>query len=178
VIDITKMRASDTVIFGATVEVEDANTGDTSTYRIVGMEEIDVKNGMISFSSPIGRALLGRRVGEEVRVEGPRGQRTPDPRPSGSRAHSSVAVCWPVTMRVFHAVPQVKRYCTVTCCPGSPQTGNRNTPFASVWPVCSTPLTVTRAMAPATGRPPRCALSATLRSSSTPAAAVTASAGP
>jgi transcription elongation factor GreA len=76
VIDISTYTPSNKVIFGTTVEVEDADTGDQLSYRIVGLEEIDVKKGLISYSSPIGRALLGRKVGDEVAVETPKGART------------------------------------------------------------------------------------------------------
>ena len=76
VIDITKVPPSDRVIFGTTIELEDQDTGDTITYRIVGTEEADVKAGLISYSSPIGRALIGRSVGDEVRFETPKGTRT------------------------------------------------------------------------------------------------------
>ncbi len=76
VIDISKVPPTDRVIFGTTVELEDQDTGDTITYRLVGSEETDVKAGLISYSSPIGRALIGRRVGDEVRFETPKGTRT------------------------------------------------------------------------------------------------------
>jgi transcription elongation factor GreA len=76
VIEIAKVQPSDRVIFGVTVEVEDNDTGETTTFRIVGAEEADAKAGLISYSAPIGRALLGKELGDEVRVETPRGQRT------------------------------------------------------------------------------------------------------
>lgn len=76
VIDITKVPPTDRVIFGTTVELEDQDTGDSVSYRFVGTEEADVKNGLISYSSPIGRALIGRMLGDEVRFETPKGTRT------------------------------------------------------------------------------------------------------
>lgn len=76
VIDITTVAPSDRVIFGTTIELEDQDTGDTVTYKVVGTEEADVKAGLISYSSPIGRALIGRSVGDEVRFETPKGTRT------------------------------------------------------------------------------------------------------
>ncbi len=76
VIDIRTIPASDVVIFGTTVALEDTDTGETSRYRLVGTEEIDVKAGRISYSSPIGRALIGKKVGSEVSFETPRGTRT------------------------------------------------------------------------------------------------------
>ena len=76
VIDIATVTPSKRVIFGTTVELEDQDTGDTITYRLVGSEETDVKAGLISYSSPIGRALVGRSVGDEVRFDTPKGTRT------------------------------------------------------------------------------------------------------
>jgi transcription elongation factor GreA len=76
VIDITKVTPTDRVIFGTTVEIEDLDTGEATTYRLVGSEEADVKAGLLSYSSPIGRALIGRSVGDEVRFETPKGTRT------------------------------------------------------------------------------------------------------
>jgi transcription elongation factor GreA len=74
VIDITTVKPSDTVMFGTTVEVED-DDGNAMTYQVVGAEDMDVKAGKISYSSPIGRALIGRKVGDEVRFDTPKGQR-------------------------------------------------------------------------------------------------------
>jgi transcription elongation factor GreA len=76
VIDITKVPVSDRVIFGTTIDLEDVDTGEAFTYRIVGTEEADVRTGLISFSAPIGRALIGRAVGDEVKFETPKGTRT------------------------------------------------------------------------------------------------------
>jgi transcription elongation factor GreA len=76
VIDITKVPASERVIFGTTVELEDEDTGESFTYRIVGMEEADVKSGCISYSSPIGRAIVGRSVGDSVKFDTPKGSRS------------------------------------------------------------------------------------------------------
>lgn len=76
VIDIATLPASDRVIFGTTVELEDEDTGEALTYRIVGMEEADVKQGCISYTSPIGKAVLGRSVGDSVRFETPKGIRS------------------------------------------------------------------------------------------------------
>lgn len=60
------------VFFGATVELEDED-GETRTYRIVGADESDLEGGKISIDSPVARALLGRREGDEVTVRVPRG---------------------------------------------------------------------------------------------------------
>jgi len=76
VIDIRTVKPSDRVMFGVTVDLEDQDTGEGFTYRIVGQEETDAKAGLISYSSPIGRALIGRTVGDEVRFDTPKGQRT------------------------------------------------------------------------------------------------------
>jgi transcription elongation factor GreA len=76
VIDITKVKPTAAVMFGTTVLLEDTDSGEESTYRIVGAEDVDVKAGMVSFSSPIGRALIGRKKGDEVRFETPKGTRT------------------------------------------------------------------------------------------------------
>lgn len=76
VIDIKTIAPSNRVIFGTTVEMEDVDSGESFTYRIVGTEEADVKAGLISYSSPIGRALIGRNKGEEASFQAPRGTRT------------------------------------------------------------------------------------------------------
>lgn len=76
IIDVTKVAATDAVIFGTTVDLEDADTGETFSFKIVGTEEADARAGFISYSSPIGRALIGRRVSDEVRFETPKGTRT------------------------------------------------------------------------------------------------------
>lgn len=76
VVDVTKIAASDLVIFGTTIDLEDLDNGEGMTFRIVGTEEADAKAGLVSFSSPIGKALIGRRVGDEVKFETPKGTRT------------------------------------------------------------------------------------------------------
>jgi transcription elongation factor GreA len=62
---------SSTASFGATVQVEDIDCGHRATYQLVGPFEADAMNGRISIDSPMGRALLGRRVGDEVIVYAP-----------------------------------------------------------------------------------------------------------
>jgi len=74
VIDVTK-HAGDRVIFGATVTLEDADSGDEVRYRIVGELEADLKQGKISVTSPIARALIGRSEGDSVTVVTPGGSR-------------------------------------------------------------------------------------------------------
>lgn len=74
VIDPTAL-SGDTVRFGATVTVEDAETGDTNTYSIVGEHEADIKYGRISISAPVARGLIGKEVGDEVQIKTPKGVR-------------------------------------------------------------------------------------------------------
>ena len=74
VIDVTR-HAGDRVVFGATVTLEDADSGDEVTYRIVGELEADLKVGRISVTSPIARALIGRSGGDTVVVRTPGGQK-------------------------------------------------------------------------------------------------------
>ncbi len=75
IIDVTKLEASDRVVFGTTVCLEDLETEEESRYRIVGEDESDVKEGLISVVSPIARALIGREVDDEVTVRAPGGVR-------------------------------------------------------------------------------------------------------
>ena len=75
VIDLDTLRG-DKVIFGATVEMENVDNGETKTYTILGPDEADPTKGSISFLSPVGQALLSREVGDEVSVEIPRGRVT------------------------------------------------------------------------------------------------------
>ncbi|MEM9277889.1 MAG: transcription elongation factor GreA [Pseudomonadota bacterium] len=75
VIDVTKL-SGDTVKFGATVELADEDTDEESTYQIVGDQEADVKEGKISISSPIARALIGKSEGDSVEVVAPGGAKS------------------------------------------------------------------------------------------------------
>lgn len=75
IIDVRRLEKSDRVVFGATVSLEDQETGDEVTYRIVSIYEVDAKAGLISVTSPIGKALIGKRVDDEVAVQTPRGVR-------------------------------------------------------------------------------------------------------
>ncbi len=65
----------DKVVFGATVTVQDADSGDKTTYQIVGVDEADISAYKISIESPIARALIGKSEGEEATVQSPRGHR-------------------------------------------------------------------------------------------------------
>ncbi len=74
VIDVTKL-AGDSVTFGASVKIVDEDTDEEKVYRIVGDMEADVKEGKISISSPIARALIGKKVGDSIEVAAPGGAR-------------------------------------------------------------------------------------------------------
>jgi len=73
VIDVTTIAKSGKVIFGVTVDLVNVDTDATVTYRIVGDDEADVKNNLISVSSPIARALIGKEEGDIVVVRAPSG---------------------------------------------------------------------------------------------------------
>lgn len=75
IIDVTKMDAKGKIIFGTTVDVADEETGDELTYKIVGDDEADIKKNMISISSPIARALIGKEEGDVAVLETPGGIR-------------------------------------------------------------------------------------------------------
>lgn len=75
VIDITKLSGGDKVVFGSTVDLLNVETEEEVTYQLVGDFESDVKAGRISYSSPIGKALIGKSTGDEVKFETPRGTR-------------------------------------------------------------------------------------------------------
>jgi len=76
VIDPATLDAGGRVVFGATVDLEDEDTGAKVTYQIVGDDEADLKQGLISISSPIARALIGRSAGDVAEVRAPGGVRT------------------------------------------------------------------------------------------------------
>jgi len=75
VIDPSKLSSKDRVMFGVRVTLEEIETDDPVTYQLVGPDESEPENGLISVVSPLGRALLGKRVGDEVRVQTPGGLR-------------------------------------------------------------------------------------------------------
>ena len=74
VIDVTKLSGGK-VRFGATVSLIDVDTEEEKTYKIVGEDEADVKDGKISITSPIARALIGKEEGDEAEVSAPSGAR-------------------------------------------------------------------------------------------------------
>ena len=73
IIDVTKVNANGKVVFGTTVKLFNLNNEDEVTYTIVGEDEADIKVGKISFGSPIARALIGKKEGDEVSVQTPGG---------------------------------------------------------------------------------------------------------
>jgi transcription elongation factor GreA len=75
VIDVTALPRNGKVVFGVTVVLEGTDDGARVTYRIVGDDEADIKQGMISVSSPIARALIGKEEGDLVTVQAPGGDR-------------------------------------------------------------------------------------------------------
>ena len=74
VIDITKMQGS-TVKFGATVTICDELTDEEITYKLVGIDEADVKKQLLSIESPLARGLIGKEVGDEVKLKTPSGEK-------------------------------------------------------------------------------------------------------
>ena len=76
IVDVATLDAKGKVVFGATVELIDVDTDETIVYQIVGEDEADIKVGMISINSPIARALITRREGDEVSVVVPGGERS------------------------------------------------------------------------------------------------------
>jgi transcription elongation factor GreA len=75
VIDPSALNAEGKVVFGATVDLEDEDSGARVTYQIVGDDEADLKLGLISISSPIARALIGKEAGDVAEVQAPGGLR-------------------------------------------------------------------------------------------------------
>ena len=74
IIDVKRL-AGERVVFGATVKLEDTDSGQTTQYAIVGEMEADLKKGRISITSPIARGLIGREVGDTVTIRTPGGER-------------------------------------------------------------------------------------------------------
>lgn len=75
IIDVKSMPPSDKVIFGATVVLHDTGTEAEVRYRIVGEDEADITKGLLSVSSPIARAIIGKRESDEVEVQTPGGRK-------------------------------------------------------------------------------------------------------
>ena len=74
IIDITKLNESGRVVFGSTVQLENINTGESVIYKIVGEDEADIKSGLVSYSSPVARAIIGKIVDDTVIVQAPKGE--------------------------------------------------------------------------------------------------------
>jgi len=83
VIDLSKMSGK-TVKFGARVKLIDEDTEEERNYQIVGDQEADVKDGRISISSPIARAMIGKEVGDSIEVNAP----------GGSKAYEIIGISW------------------------------------------------------------------------------------
>jgi transcription elongation factor GreA len=75
IINPALIEADGRCVFGSTVELEELNSGEVVTYQIVGDDEANIKEGKISVSSPIARALIGKRVGDVAEVNAPSGMR-------------------------------------------------------------------------------------------------------
>lgn len=73
VIDTAAIK-SDKVVFGATVTIEDQDSGQNLTYKIVGVDEADIKKLKVGVTSPLARSLIGKREGDEVEVIAPKGK--------------------------------------------------------------------------------------------------------
>ena len=73
IIDVTKIANQGKVIFGATVHLTNMDTEEEVVYRIVGQDEADLNKGLLSISSPVARALIGKEEGEDVEVNAPSG---------------------------------------------------------------------------------------------------------
>ena len=74
IIDTEKLN-KDSAIFGCTVMLENVDTGDEVTYQLVGPEESDIKEGRISVVSPLGQAIIGKTIGDEIIIMAPGGRR-------------------------------------------------------------------------------------------------------
>ncbi|MDI9408665.1 MAG: transcription elongation factor GreA [Candidatus Pacebacteria bacterium] len=75
VIDVSKL-SGDTIKFGATVILEDEDSGTEQKYQLVGAAESDIKSGLLSITAPLARALIGKSVGDTVEVTAPRGAKS------------------------------------------------------------------------------------------------------
>ena len=75
VIDVTAIDAKGRIVFGSTVELIDEETGKEIVYKIVGEDEADIKQGLISYTSPIARALIGNNEGDIVTFSAPAGEK-------------------------------------------------------------------------------------------------------
>ena len=77
-IDVAALNAGSRVVFGATVEIADCDSGEETTYQIVGDLEADIKKGLISISSLVARAMIGKHEGDTITIQAPGGEREYD----------------------------------------------------------------------------------------------------
>jgi len=75
VIDVTEIDAKGKIVFGCTVELLDLATDTETVYKIVGEDEADIKEGLISYTSPIARALIGKNEGDDIVFSAPGGEK-------------------------------------------------------------------------------------------------------
>ncbi len=75
VIDVTSVDAKGKIVFGSTVELLEEESGKETVYKIVGEDEADIKNGLLSYTSPIARALIGKNEGDIVNFQAPGGEK-------------------------------------------------------------------------------------------------------
>lgn len=76
VVDVAALKAGDRVVFGATVELADEDSGEEVRYQIVGELEADLKQGLLSVTAPLARALIGKNLGDTVEFQAPNGTRS------------------------------------------------------------------------------------------------------
>lgn len=76
IIDVAKLPQNGKVMFGATVEIEDNDTGKTTTYQVVGEDEADIRMNLIAITSPVARALIGKLKDDEVEFDAPGGRKS------------------------------------------------------------------------------------------------------
>jgi len=76
IIDPTSLKIDGKAVFGCTVILENIDSGDEVKYQIVGPDESDIQNGKISFSSPLGKAIIGKEIGAEIKINVPGGRRS------------------------------------------------------------------------------------------------------
>lgn len=76
IIDVTTLDNKGKIIFGSTVDLLDVELDEQTTYKIVGEDEADINAGLVSFTSPIARAMIGKHEGDEVSFSAPAGEKT------------------------------------------------------------------------------------------------------
>jgi transcription elongation factor GreA len=75
VIDVSRLKPNGKIVFGATVDLADEDSGEEISYQIVGELEADIKRGLISVASPFARALIGKSEGDSIEFQAPNGKR-------------------------------------------------------------------------------------------------------